>query len=76
MNSNFPFFFVYSQDKTKKPKTMNTKARFTTAKERLTTGKHQGRHIDEDFEHDCLDGESQDMENYDTFDDSNLRKND
>lgn len=55
---------------------MNTKTRQTTSKERLTTGKHQGRHIDEDFEHDCQDGDSPDLTNYDTFDDSNMRKND
>ena len=41
-----------------------------------TKGKHHGRHIDEDFEHDCLDGDNGEMGAYDTFDDSNVRKND
>ena len=40
--------------------TMNTRTKQLTAKERLYTGKHHGRHIDED----------------DTFDDSNVRRND
>ena len=53
-----------------------TKTKQLTAKERLYTGKHHGRHIDEDFEHDCLDGDNGEMGAYDTFDDSNVRKND
>ena len=55
---------------------MNTRTNQLTAKERLYTGKHHGRHIDEDFEHDCLDGDNGEMGAYDTFDDSNVRKND
>lgn len=55
---------------------MNTRNKQLTAKERLYTGKHHGRHIDEDFEHDCLDGDSGEIGNYDTFDDSNAKKND
>jgi hypothetical protein len=55
---------------------MNTRNKQLTAMERLYTGKHHGRHIDEDFEHDCLDGDSGEMGSYDTFDDSNARKND
>ena len=57
-------------------RTMNTKIKQLTAMERLYTGKHHGRHIDEDFEHDCLDGDSGEMGSYDTFDDSNAKKND
>lgn len=57
-------------------RTMNTRNKQLTAMERLYTGKHHGRHIDEDFEHDCLDGDSGEMGSYDTFDDSNAKKND
>ena len=55
---------------------MNTRTKQLTAKERLYTGKHHGRHIDEDFEHDCLDGDNGETGDYDTFDDSNVRRND
>lgn len=55
---------------------MNTRTKQLTAKERLYTGKHHGRHIDEDFEHDCLDGDNGETSGYDTFDDSNVRRND
>ena len=55
---------------------MNTRDKQLTAKERLFTGKHHGRHIDDDFEHDCLDGDGGEMGTYDTFDDSNVKKND
>lgn len=70
------FFFVYSQNNNQNQTTMNTRTKQLTAKERLYTGKHHGRHIDEDFEHDCLDGDNGEMGAYDTFDDSNVRKND
>ena len=67
------FFFVYSQSK---QQCMTTKTKQLTAKERLYTGKHHGRHIDEDFEYDCLDGDNGETGGYDTFDDSNVRRND
>ena len=61
------FFFVYSQNNNQNQTTMNTRTKQLTAKERLYTGKHHGRHIDED------NGETG---GYDTFDDSNVRRND
>lgn len=74
------FFRIFAEQKTlynnQSPRTMNTRNKQLTAKERLYTGKHHGRHIDEDFEHDCLDGDSGEIGSYDTFDDSNAKKND
>jgi hypothetical protein len=73
---NVSLFFVNSQCNHQNQTTMNTRNKQLTAKERLFTGKHHGRHIDDDFEHDCLDGDSGEMGTYDTFDDSNVKKND